>query len=502
MNTFTELRVWMIVMIASFACPHYLLCADSDAFVLLVNNSKKFNDTVGRFPTRDNRIVTIAGADTNKKSRIVEQAQDSYPLMHPEVRNHVERFLAHKKTQGSIVEKSLYQDMTVLQFIVRLLKQRPLMFMTEYDQYLLRGAQSKGSGGFEKIGTEAEQKPLVLKDYLSYDEMYVAALVGMSCPTYFINKGDRANNGVKAVDASYELEGIYSGLVGARFEKPGFMEWQHMIVTEKQNREENGYGINGCKEGLLSLWAQLYGMAFPTFDEAKSDKTGRYILCNKGTAYFDTHVYKKRIKLVVEPFLIDANRRSAAEGKKAYVHVVGLGLGVWQIDSSQAQYMLEAYAGILKNSSFPYIADIDFSWFSKAFNHVGGIKNGEYCKENNKHIKIHFSERNPADKLMGVDNGKLLVACYAWDGNAYPGNEYWAGMLAASGDPAAACCSTIAELQNPMINNYIEQNVYQEKFAKEAVNKSVERDSASQKSWVGSLWQKTVGRITSLFKYE
>lgn len=74
--------------------------------------------------------------------------------------------------------------------------------------------------------------------------------------------------------------------------------------------------------------------------------------------------------------------------------------------------------------------------------------------------------------------------------------------LAASGDLAAACCSTIAGLQNPMINNYIEQNVYQEKFAKEAVKKSVERDSDNQKSWVGSLWQKTVGRITSLFKYK
>ena len=40
-----------------------------------------------------------------------------------------------------------------------------------------------------------------------------------------------------------------------------------------------------------------------------------------------------------------------------------------------------------------------------------------------------------------------MVAQYAWDGNAFPGNEYWLGMLTASGDPAAACCSNVPELQ-------------------------------------------------------
>lgn len=71
---------------------------------------------------------------------------------------------------------------------------------------------------------------------------------------------------------------------------------------------------------------------------------------------------------------------------------------------------------------------------------------------NSQSITVHFSKRNPADKLQGTDADKLLVAMYAWDGNAYPGNEYWDGQLSASGDPAAACCSTIAELQNPLIN--------------------------------------------------
>ena len=425
-------------------------------FRTISNKSKKFNNQTP-FPTQANRIDTIAGNDTEKQRKIVDQARDVRPILYTPVMNLIRKFLAFKKEYGTSIEQKLYASMNESAFIDRLLIKRPLMFMTEADTYLLRSGK-KGQGGFEKIGTAQERSPLILEEYLSYDEMQIAALLGVSVPTFFINNGNRNNSAIPGMPRTFEQEGVYVGLVGARFEKSGLMEWQHMIVTPIQNRSSNGYGPDAdpanSQRKFLSLWEELYDNKFVTFEQAQADTSGRYILLSS-QEYLDSVMYKKRMKMVIEPFLVDAHERGKKVGKKVYCHVVGLGLGVWQKTTMQAKLMLEVYADIIKKRDLSYIADLDFSWFPSSYQTCGNAGNGELFKTEHNAITVHFSKRNPADKLDGNDAGKLLVAMYAWDGNAYPGNEYWAGYLTASGDPAAACCSTIPELQNPLINKNV-----------------------------------------------
>lgn len=432
-------------------------CAKKDLdfcipFAKLVEQSNSFNKNIGAFPTTANKIASIAGNDTAKQQTIECQAHKTRPIMHGKTLQLIKDFLSLKKQLGTDIEKKLYESMDENAFIDRLLIKRPLMFMNPHDEYLLQN-KKEGVGGFENIGTAKEKAPLVLKDYLSYDEMQVSALLGVSVPTYFINNGDRHNMAKPGKPGTFEEQGVYVGLVGARFEIPGKMEYQHMIVTPAQNKSSYGYGKSASPEKstvatkLLECWASFYGHTCATFEEAQSDTSGRFIKINN-SEYLDGAIYKERMRMVIEPFLFDANDRAQECNKKAFLHIVGLGLGVWKKTDKQTEIMVQAYKEALQKHNLSSISDVSFSYIPEC----AGLKNGDFITTKNNSIKIMFSKRNPADKLTENDKDKLLIAQYAWDGNAYPGNEYWTGKLSASGDPAAACCSTIPELQNPLIN--------------------------------------------------
>lgn len=433
---------------------------DLRLFYQLVKNGEAFAAQIP-FPTHYNLIKNLA-TTAQLQAEVAEHARNTRLVLPPRINSFIPKFLAYKKQYGTKIEQELYQEMGEIEFLNRLVKKRPLVFTTKHDIYWLRNGAT-GGGGFELIGTEEEYGDLLLRDYQSYFEMSLSAFISSFVPTHFINEGSRQNQGIPAPDGSYEPKGIYVGMVGARFEKPGFMEWAHMVVDKKQNIAAHGYGSfadpNNSKTIELRLWAELYNSrvgeiyAFPDYEEAKNDLSGRYLSFKQDT-FLDTLVYRERLRLMIESFLLESNERAQRQGKKAYLHVVGLGLGVWLVHPKQADLMLDVYASILKQYSFTSIADIHFSWFDSS-QKCGGISDQEIFDSQGTPIKIHFSKRNPAEKLKGEDQGKLLIAQYPWDSNAYPGNEYWVGSLTESGDPAAACSSTISELQNPQINPYV-----------------------------------------------
>jgi hypothetical protein len=67
-------------------------------------------------------------------------------------------------------------------------------FFGSYDSHLLRNGSAISSSQFPLIGTEYCE--LDLEEYISYDEMQLSALLGVSTPTFFINRGTRNNAGL------------------------------------------------------------------------------------------------------------------------------------------------------------------------------------------------------------------------------------------------------------------------------------------------------------------
>jgi len=193
------------------------------------------------------------------------------------------------------------------------------------------------------------------------------------------------------------------------------MECQLMRITSDCT-ENNGYGenanINNFKTRYIRMWSKFYNLAYlPSFEEAASNKDKYEEIHGYKTTYLNKDVYIKRIKMTILPFLLDCNNRAKEHGKMAYIRCVGLGLGVWEITSSQTYLMAVAYDEVLSEHTLNSTSDIDFSWFNGFYNNnksCGAFADGIIYEKNNNNIKIHVSKSNPADPLD--DKNKELFA--------------------------------------------------------------------------------------------
>ncbi|KAI7225807.1 hypothetical protein KC330_g9030 [Hortaea werneckii] len=375
-------------------------------------------------PITTNSIATF-DFDTIRKD-----AERARVVVHSRFPDLIEAFLTHKREQGSAFEKALYTaSFTWRDEVARLIEKRPLVFMGSSDYTVLRdGSRIPGNSckEWDRNGTDEQHQNqvLTLEEYLSYDEIMLGSLIGVSGPSYFINDGGRYNFGEPGGPGTFEPRGYIVGLVGARFERKDRMDDALMTPSKTEPRMHP------------QLRKAFYDFFRCTKDESVS---------------FDVEMYKARMSITAEILLLEADLRAqeVGSGHKARVYVVGLGLGVWQHHPKQAEWYIDTFACLLESLDLSHIGTVEFAYISN----VPSITQDHITKTAaKKGIKVLFSKRNPAAKLPTEDNGELLVLSYAWDGNAFPGNEYWNGSLCGSGDPAAACMSTIGELHNPLVN--------------------------------------------------
>lgn len=263
----------------------------------------------------------------------------------------------------------------------------------------------------------------------------LSALLSVSSHSELINNGNRQNCGIIEKNKSLiEREGVVIGVIGARLTRRDVMEFQDIVITKTQNTKENGYGFilgeqsDSRAKDYRNVWKKFYEEPDILFSNAQKDGK-RFCTAKNQNDIFDNLIMKKRYSISFDTLLLESEARAKQANKQAYVHVVGIGLGVWKAAEHQEKIFLETFTQRIEHL-IPKLQHIDvlhFSWFT--LSEWGVLKNGKVFKSDSHPsggIKCFLSKRNPADKLKTPENDNmLLVISYAWDGNALPGNEFW-----------------------------------------------------------------------------
>ena len=315
-------------------------------------SNKFFSRLQKKRPTKFNFIDERTESEQRK---LLTFASRSYPIVHEDVLKKAKRFLDKNRETHPI-----YASMNLLDFFDRLIRKRPLVFIGAQDDWMDKYG-NKGLGDWDwKAGNDIE-------NFLTYREQKISALIQLSTETLLINSGGRYNKGKPAPEGSFIKEAVYVGVVGARFEKPGKMDHQDCVVSKDSGR-----------------WTR---------------QSSRYEHEQIGHSdfFFNVTQYKKRMKLSFETFLLEANMRGQKQKKKVYCHVVGLGLGVWQLRGyqNQTKHFFDAFEEsldkLLENNSIQHLSDVDFSWVAPPVTAV--FKHLHTFKDSN--VRIHISRRDP-----------------------------------------------------------------------------------------------------------
>ena len=139
--------------------------SDDEYLNALLERSRAFErDNHVNFPTSANLLRSLAPP----AERAARWARSARIVVPASVSRAMQRFVEWKREHGSAVERAFYADAsawTPARLALRFIAKRPLVFYMRHDSTLLRDSGLGRAGGFEHIGTDEEEPPLLLQDY-------------------------------------------------------------------------------------------------------------------------------------------------------------------------------------------------------------------------------------------------------------------------------------------------------------------------------------------------
>ena len=469
------------------------LLKKSESFYTLVRNS------VSGFPFYPVSRKILHGKSEEEASRLKNEiggfSRGTRPVLGgKQIHELLSRFIEAQKGSSCSEIREIYKEMTISSLVLRLLVNRPLAFYNPCDTTLFRNFQYKGMTDiFISLESSKDDEHINLKNYLTYEEIQVGALISMSVPTHFYNAATREEwIGDESMHPKtrppFAESGVLIGAVGARFERPGLMESQFIEVSRSHSIPENGFGPMSGKSFraniLHQVWLPFYRKNdeshsdhFPTFNQIKSlyEAGNEQIIKDywkversEKISYIHRPSFQIRLHASLLPTIADAIHRFKESGKPAHVRITGLGAGVWNPDVSTLDLpnlfvaaTNEVVSGLGDGHGISVIEFNSLVGTNITDDQLIGWKSLARNAESKgiRVIRTHFSKGELSNSP--VSESHILVAQYAWDGNSYPGNEYWLGSITGSMDPVHAHVSMIGELQNPQINEaaFTEQRV-------------------------------------------
>lgn len=399
----------------------------------ILEKSRIFQTDICPMFRGENQTAKLVEHDNSIESEINAFAKRAHTLIDTSVNKLLSSFLENKLSSGSLEEKAIYQDMTVEDFVKRLLSKRPLSISPLGDATIYLRNKT----------TVAINSPLPLDDYLSDEEMQVSAFLVTATPTHFINHGEFPNVGQRQDQTQFERKGIYYGISGARLSKQDLLE-EELVYIKPDRMPQNFYTWVSFFHGFLPFFMVEIG-----YNE--NPVQGDYFKI-ANDCYLDKIAYKRIMEVRISAFLKDADNQARTLGKKAYLHVIPLGLEFSlftpslpsALKSILSEIQKQIYIEQIKLHKFVNIDTLNFSQFP-------GVKQTAE-EEPIESIKVLSSMRNTADKLD--DANLLLCAQYESHPGSFPGNGYWKNCVIGEGT-TPVLCSTIAELANPYINENI-----------------------------------------------